>query len=157
MNCKLLFFLILGIQDSKEAKQLADPDLYELNGCLLKAYPEGAAGRLNASKQLPGLFNNCSFFLYGTFSSCSKTDVAGWIKHGGGQVLSREPKPESISPNKQVPYHAQVDGILAKCSHYIVYDPKNPPQIKYNMAHIKTLPVDWLISCIENFALVDLF
>ena len=28
--------------------------------------------------------------------------------------------------------------------------------IKYNMEHIKAVPIDWLFACFDNFALIDL-
>lgn len=153
--------LITGLEESEVTSNLVDPAPHELDARMKKIYPDGAAGRLNAAKQLPGLFNNCSIFLHGTFSPSgpSKQDVTAWIKSGSGQVLSRSPDPESIPENQQVPYHARPDSPLAKCGHFIIYDvqSKKQPGLKYNMAHIKSLTVDWLVSCIENFALVDPF
>ena len=153
-----LFFNI-GIEESQQTGRLVEPYPYEIDGSLQRAPREGTKSRRNAALQLPGLFNNCSFYLHGTFGTPSKEDLIKWIKDGKGTVLSRSPNPENISPNDQVPYHANPDGILAKCSHFIIYDcrAKTQPSLKYNMSHCKTLHSDWLISCIENFSIVDPF
>ena len=136
---------------------LIDPSEYELDGTLSKIVSGESLGRMNASHQLPGLFNNCHFFLSGQFHVPNRADVSLWIKSGGGTVLTRMPNPENISPTSSVPYHANPNGALALCSHFVLFDPtaKSQPTIKYNMNHLKTLPVDWLITCIETFALVD--
>lgn len=126
---------------------------------LAPAPPDGTVSRSNAALQLPGLFNNCSFYLHGQFVAPAKADVAQWIKHGSGTVLSRSPNPENVSPSKKIPYHAPAAGPLAKCCYFIIYDPdaKTQPSLKYNMSHVKTLSIDWLIACIERFALIDPF
>jgi hypothetical protein len=90
-------------------------------------------------------------------SKLSKTDVVTLIRSGDGVVLTREPDPESIPPTEcTVPYHASRSGLLAKCSHYIIYRPgKDEPKLKYSMAHVKSLSVQWLFECVENFSLVE--
>lgn len=149
----------VGIEESEKLERLTDPTQYEIDGTLTRSHSDGAPNRLNAALQLPGLFNNCFFFLNGSFSSPSKADITQWIKHGGGTVLTRSPNPESISPCDKIPYHASPSGLLAKCSHFILYDSraKVQPSLKYNMAHVKTLSIDWLVECIEKFSLIDPF
>lgn len=155
----LVTIYLIGIEESEKQERLVDPNQYEIDGSLARAPSDGAPNRLNASLQLPGLFNNCFFFLNGVFSSPTKVDITQWIKHGCGTVLTRSPNPESISPCDKIPYHASPSGPLAKCSHYILYDSraKAQPSLKYNMSHVKTLPIDWLVTCIEKFSLVDPF
>jgi len=106
--------------------------------------------------------------------------VTQWIRQGGGQVLTRMPNPETIDQDRYeyqsiptsslmidcvvgrcssvaVPYHTRPDGPLARCSHYVLYDDERAPYrgIKYNMSHLKALPVHWLVDCIHQFRLVD--
>jgi hypothetical protein len=112
--------------------------------------------------QLPGLFNGCHIYLAGvgatyTFgnSKLTKTDVMTLIRSGNGLVLSREPDPESVPSGEQtVPYHASSNSSLAKCSHYIIYRMgKDEPKLKYSMAHIKSLSIQWLFECMESFSI----
>lgn len=81
------------------------------------------------------------------------------MQEGGGIILKREPNPEDIKTKEQfVPFHIanEPNHSLHECTHYIIYIPeKDEPRIKYNMPHIKTLPLIWLIECIEKFTLVD--
>lgn len=73
-------------------------------------------------------------------------------------MLTREPDPEMIPDSeKKLPYHAKKNGSLVKCSHYIVYeeDTKKEPLIKYDMEHIKSLPLSWIFQCIEQFELIE--
>lgn len=113
--------------------------------------------------QLPGLFNGCHFFVtsnvHYNLSSCalSKTDIVTLIRTGGGVVLKRQPDPEAIPVSEQtVPYHAPQSGALTATSHFILYSPgKGEPVLKYNMKHCKTLPVEWFITCVLNWQLLD--
>ena len=146
-----------GIEESEKDKCLRDPSEFEVDATLQRVPPEGSASCRNALQQLPGLFNKCHFFLHGDFGCPSKSDMTAWIKTGGGTVLSRMPNPENISQAESVPYHAKPDGPLARCSHFILYDDGKHPYrgIKYNMSHIKALPVHWFMSCMDQFKLCD--
>lgn len=115
--------------------------------------------------QNPKLFNNCSFYFALNSTDfypvgqmeLSKKNLRELCLAGGGCVLSREPNPEGIG-DQRIPFHVAYDEDhpLHKCSHYIIYSPgKDEPRIKYNMPHIKTLPLVWFIECIEKFKLVD--
>ena len=105
--------------------------------------------------QLPGLFKGCHIYLLGAFNETipNKKEIEGLIKAADGIVLFREPNPESIpDKEKTVPFHTDSDKQLSKCSHYLIYqEGLCEPQLKYDMAHIKSLPFSWLINCIENF------
>lgn len=114
-------------------------------------------------RQLPGLLSGCHIYLHGNFVSdnCpSKRDLEGLVKAGSGKLLLREPHPENIPAAEQtVPYHAAPNSALSRCSHYIVYleGSDTEPKLKYDMAHIKSLPLTWLIDCIDHFSLLPPF
>lgn len=97
-------------------------------------------------------------FLLGNYSTPypSKKEIEAILKAGDGKVLAREPNPESI-PDKErtVPFYCDPSSALANCSHFIIYqEGAVEPQLKYDMAHIKSLPLSWLFSCIDNFEIV---
>uniref|UniRef100_A0A6A7G1V7 BRCA1-associated RING domain protein 1-like n=3 Tax=Hirondellea gigas TaxID=1518452 RepID=A0A6A7G1V7_9CRUS len=142
---------------------LVSPEEFEVTGSSQNA-TSGAPrrARLNANKMLPRLLSGCHVFMHGNFSSnCpSKRDLEGLIKAGGGKLLLREPNPESIPKGEQtVPFHVSSSSPLARCSHYIIYQEGGDsiPKMKYDMAHIKTLPLTWLIDCIDHFQLLPPF
>lgn len=101
-------------------------------------------------------------FVHGCFQDPfpSKKELEILLAKGGAQVLKREPDPESIPINERtVPYHSNPGGPLSKCSHYILYqdgEKSRKPLIKYNMEHLKAVPVEWLFACLNSFALIDL-
>ena len=77
---------------------------------------------------------------------------------GQGEILKREPDPEATKDCKLTPFHVahKPDHPLHRCSHYIIYMPgKDEPRMKYNMPHMKTLPLAWFFECIEKFDLID--
>lgn len=86
----------------------------------------------------------------------NKKEVESLVRGGGGVVLAREPNPESIPESEStVPYHAPSDSPIACCSHFIIYAEGNSePELKYNMAHVKSLPLSWLLASIDNFCLL---
>ncbi|OAD55621.1 BRCA1-associated RING domain protein 1, partial [Eufriesea mexicana] len=141
-----------------------DLEIFEVSGAPIKGIPKKA--RENAESQNPGLFNQCHFYF--SFQSKSvyiynmqltKDALITLIREGGGTVLKRGPNPEDIKDEEEfIPFHVANEPThsLYKCRYYIIYMPgKNEPAIKYNMAHIKTLPLAWLIECIEKFTLID--
>ncbi|XP_011879954.1 PREDICTED: BRCA1-associated RING domain protein 1-like isoform X2 [Vollenhovia emeryi] len=171
----VLFTIIYGswllnsewIQLAADMDEVADVDLevFEVNGAPICGIPRKA--RQNVECKNPRLFNNC--FFYFTLQTnmtydvgdvrITKEDLVRLVKEGEGTVLTRKPNPEDLEDMSQlVPFHAANDLChpLHKCTHYIIYVPgKGEPPIKYNMPHIKTLPLIWLIECIEKFTLVD--
>jgi len=122
---------------------------------------EGAKkGKVRRACNQPGLFDGLHFYLSGTFEPpcLTKAEVQNIVKMGGGKLLSREPDPEFIpSQEDTVPYHAPTSSSIASTSHVILYmlGGKREPMIKYNMKHVKTLPVSWLLSCITSGSVVD--
>lgn len=113
---------------------------------------------------MPDLFCGCHFFFGGNFEYYSvknlgdlgKEDVKSLVERNGGKILKRSPNPESLALEKTIPYHANISGSLRETAYYIIYQTEKwDPSPKYSMSHMKTLPVDWLISCICKFELID--
>lgn len=142
-----------------------DLEVFEVSGVPVPGIPKKA--RLNAELKKPRLFNNCFFyFALWASSECrigdihlTKNDLARLVKEGEGTVLTREPKPEDLNDASQaIPFHIADDPShpLYRCTYYIIYVPgRNEPRIIYKMPHIKSLPLMWLLECIEKFTLVD--
>eukprot|EP00061_Rhincodon_typus_P015305 g42911.t1 len=81
-------------------------------------------GRRNQEQQLPKLFDGCHFYFMGPFKSCKKEDLVHLAKVGGGQVLARQPKPDSdvTQSINTVAYHASPGSDQSFCTQYIIYD-----------------------------------
>nr|XP_045615700.1 BRCA1-associated RING domain protein 1-like [Procambarus clarkii] len=150
------------MDDCLSQEQAVNPQPYEVIGSSHNSTSSAPAkARSHVEKMHPGLFNGCHMFLWGNFCEPypNKKGLEAIIKAGGGTVLVREPNPESISEKEQtVPFYSDENSVLNSCSHYIIYqDGVVEPQLKYDMAHIKSLPLSWLFSCIDNFELVPPF
>ena len=142
-----------------------DLELFEISGGPVQGIPRKA--RESAQNQNPGLFNQCYFYFalhasdsyYVSGMQLTRNDLMRLVEAGNGKILKREPNPEDIKYRDQIiPFHIanKPSHPLYKCIHYIIYVPgKDEPRVKYNMSHIKTLPLLWLIECIEKFTLVD--
>ncbi|XP_063371558.1 BRCA1-associated RING domain protein 1-like [Cydia amplana] len=141
---------------------LASFEEYEVLGVGTTTYRGPKNARYNKYKQLPGIFNGCHFYFH-SFNTkykisdkieVTKAILSKLVMDAGGVALRRAPNPESIpEAEKLVPYHAQRDGKLYNCSHYIIYKDMYEPL--YNMAHLKALPIGWLIECIEKYQLCE--
>ncbi|XP_011169381.1 BRCA1-associated RING domain protein 1 isoform X2 [Solenopsis invicta] len=175
LTLDVLFSIIYGswllnsewIQLAADMDDIANVDLelFEINGAPTYGIPRKA--RQNVECQNPRLFNNCFFYFALQANTTyhiddvrfTKDDLVRLVKDGEGTVLTREPNPEDLKDISQViPFHIANDQShpLYKCTHYVIYVPgKNEPLIKYNMPHIKSLPLIWLIECIEKFTLVS--
>ncbi|XP_013174417.1 PREDICTED: BRCA1-associated RING domain protein 1-like [Papilio xuthus] len=141
---------------------LEDFNEFEIKGIGTTKYNGAKNSRYNKYKQLPGLFNGCHFYLHNFNTNfeitktliLNKTILSKLINDAGGIVLRRIPNPESIPENeKLVPYHAKKGGKLEICSHYIIF--KDIYEPKYNMKHLKALPIAWLLECIEKYELCE--
>nr|XP_034179266.1 BRCA1-associated RING domain protein 1-like [Osmia lignaria]XP_034179267.1 BRCA1-associated RING domain protein 1-like [Osmia lignaria]XP_034179268.1 BRCA1-associated RING domain protein 1-like [Osmia lignaria] len=142
-----------------------DLEVFEVSGVPDKGIPKQA--RESAQNQNPGLFSQCYFYFALQSNKeyvindmlLTKDALIKLVQAGGGTVLKREPDPEIIKEKEQlIPFHIANEPThsLYKCSHYIIYAVQRDEQrIKYNMPHIKALPLVWLIECIEKFTLVD--
>lgn len=112
-------------------------------------------GRENMQNQLPGLFNGCHFYLKGEFSypTPDVTQVSKLIRLGGGTLLTREPKPESLDHLDQtVPYHAEEKSALANCNLFIIHDVRDKPAALIG-PRLCSAPASWLLDCIALFKL----
>ncbi|XP_062389591.1 BRCA1-associated RING domain protein 1 [Sardina pilchardus] len=113
--------------------------------------------RFNRDNLLPGLFDGCFFFLLGSFRRPEKADLLQLIREGGGQVLSRQPKPDSdvTQTLSAAAYHAQPGSDQALCTQYILYEPQGayrPSRVR--LGKVWSAPVSWLLDCISAFQLL---
>eukprot|EP00092_Neocalanus_flemingeri_P025647 GFUD01027805.1.p1 GENE.GFUD01027805.1~~GFUD01027805.1.p1 ORF type:complete len:593 (+),score=269.16 GFUD01027805.1:403-2181(+) len=149
------------IEESRKEGKLASCNQFRCD--LTEGSWEEGAGisrERRASKQ-PGLLAGIHFYLTGVFESPSLTrvEVLQIVKMAGGKLITREPDPEFIPPREAtVPHHAASSSSLASTSHVILYmaGGRKEPQLKYNMKHVKTLPVSWLLACVTSGRVVEL-
>ncbi|KAM6934012.1 BRCA1-associated RING domain protein 1 [Xenentodon cancila] len=113
--------------------------------------------RINRCSLLPSLFDGCFFFLLGSFKAPTKEELAKLLREGGGQLLCRQPKPDSdvTQTLSAAAYHALPGSDQALCTQYIIYD----PQGSYRPAVVRrgkvwSAPSTWLIDCITAFRLL---
>ncbi|KAM9343096.1 BRCA1-associated RING domain protein 1 [Pholidichthys leucotaenia] len=113
--------------------------------------------RINRCSLLPPLFDGCFFFLLGSFKAPSKDELTKLLREGGGQLLSRQPKPDSdvTQTLSAAAYHALPGSDQALCTQYIIYDPKGsykPPVVR--RGKVWSAPSSWLLECIAAFCLL---
>ncbi|XP_076652031.1 BRCA1-associated RING domain protein 1 isoform X2 [Halictus rubicundus] len=142
-----------------------DLELFEISGAPVTGIPRKA--RENAQNQNPGLFDQCYFYFalqpkstyYVNEMQLTRDGLERLVENGKGTILKRQPDPEEVKTKGIIiPFHIANNSShpLYKCTHYIIYVPgKDEPRVKYNMSHIKSLPLLWLIECIEKFTLVN--
>ncbi|XP_063286037.1 BRCA1-associated RING domain protein 1 [Pelobates fuscus] len=113
--------------------------------------------RLNREQLLPKLLDGCYFYFLGCFKEHRKEDMMELVKVAGGQILNRQPKPDSdvTQSINTVAYHAEVDSDQRFCTQYILYDKTS----KYCPSTVRQGKVwfvqsDWLINCITSFQLL---
>ncbi|XP_072253317.1 BRCA1-associated RING domain protein 1 [Leuresthes tenuis] len=113
--------------------------------------------RINRLSLLPPLFDGCFFFLLGHFKSPSKDELTKLLREGGGQLLSRQPKPDSdvTQTLSAAAYHAMPSSDQALCTQYIIYDPRGPhkPAV-VRRGKVWSAPSTWIIDCIAAFCLL---
>uniref|UniRef100_A0A3B4ZVW2 BRCA1 associated RING domain 1 n=1 Tax=Stegastes partitus TaxID=144197 RepID=A0A3B4ZVW2_9TELE len=113
--------------------------------------------RINRCSLLPPLFDGCFFFLLGSFKAPTKDELARLIREGGGQLLSRQPKPDSdvTQTLSAAAYHAPPGSDQALCTQYIVFDPRgtHKPAV-VRRGKVWSAPSTWLIDCIAAFCLL---
>ncbi|XP_042350799.1 BRCA1-associated RING domain protein 1 [Plectropomus leopardus] len=113
--------------------------------------------RVNRCSLLPPLFDGCFFFLLGSFKAPSRDELTKLLRKGGGQFLSRQPKPDSdvTQTLSAAAYHAQPGSDQALCTQYIIYDPQEPhrPAV-VRRGKVWSAPSTWLIDCITAFRLL---
>ncbi|XP_014807443.1 PREDICTED: BRCA1-associated RING domain protein 1-like isoform X2 [Calidris pugnax] len=76
-------------------------------------------GRLNREQLLPKLFDGCYFYFLGSFNHHQKSDLVELVKAAGGQILVRQPKPDSdvTQTVNTVAYHAESASDQRFCTH----------------------------------------
>ncbi|XP_077392011.1 BRCA1-associated RING domain protein 1 isoform X2 [Festucalex cinctus] len=113
--------------------------------------------RINRCSLLPPLFDGCFFFLLGSFKSPNKDELAKLLRDGGGQLLSRRPKPDSdvTQTLNAAAYHALPGSDQALCTQYIVFDQEGPhkPAV-VRRGKVWSAPSTWIIDCIKSFQLL---
>ncbi|XP_051877165.1 BRCA1-associated RING domain protein 1 [Pristis pectinata] len=135
-----------------ECKDRVSEEDYEIN-----SMTGPKRGRLNRVQQLPKLFDGCHFYFMGSFKSCKKEDLVHLAKLGGGQVLARQPKPDSdvTQSINTVAYHASPGSDQSFCTQYIIYDKdSNYKPEKIRLGKVWTTHSAWLINCVKSFELL---
>ncbi|XP_029461983.1 BRCA1-associated RING domain protein 1 isoform X2 [Rhinatrema bivittatum] len=120
--------------------------------------PDGPQrGRLNREQLLPKLLDGCHFYFLGNFISHKKGDLTELVKAAGGQILARQPKPDSdvTQTINTVAYHAEAGSDQSFCTQYIIYEKAS----KYHPERIRQgkvwfAPSSWLINSITSFRLL---
>ncbi|NWX18897.1 BARD1 protein, partial [Aegotheles bennettii] len=114
-------------------------------------------GRLNREQLLPKLFDGCYFYFLGSFSRHQKSDLVELVKAAGGQILVRQPKPDSdvTQTINTVAYHAESTSDQRFCTQYVIYDAssKFKPE-KIRQGKVWMAPSSWLIDCVLAFQLL---
>ncbi|OWK53468.1 BRCA1-associated RING domain protein 1 [Lonchura striata] len=114
-------------------------------------------GRLNREQLLPKLFDGCYFYFLGPFKKHQKSDLLELVKAAGGQVLVRQPKPDSdvTQTINTVSYHAEPTSDQRLCTQYIIYDVASRFQPeKIRQGKVWMAPSSWLIDCVMSFQLL---
>lgn len=111
-------------------------------------------------RKQPGLLAGIHFYLTGVFETpcLTKVEVLQVVKMAGGKIITREPDPEFIPPGEAtVPHYAGSSSTMASTSHIILFmeGSRKEPLMKYNMKHVKTLPVSWLLACVTSGSVVE--
>ncbi|NXS62468.1 BARD1 protein, partial [Brachypteracias leptosomus] len=114
-------------------------------------------GRLNREQLLPKLFDGCYFYFLGSFKRHQKSDLVELVKAAGGQILVRQPKPDSdvTQTINTVAYHAEPTSDQRFCTQYVIYDAssKFKPE-KIRQGKVWMAPSSWLIDCVMAFQLL---
>ncbi|NWH32855.1 BARD1 protein, partial [Chloropsis hardwickii] len=114
-------------------------------------------GRRNREQLLPKLFDGCYFYFLGPFKQHQKSDLLEVVKAAGGQVLVRQPKPDSdvTQTINTVAYHAEPTSDQRLCTQYVIYDAasKFQPE-KIRQGKVWMAPSSWLIDCVMSFQLL---
>uniref|UniRef100_A0A8C5IHV0 BRCA1 associated RING domain 1 n=1 Tax=Junco hyemalis TaxID=40217 RepID=A0A8C5IHV0_JUNHY len=139
-----------GVQACLQSSAREQEEKYEVQGGPRR-------GRLNREQLLPKLFDGCYFYFMGPFKQHQKSELLELVKAAGGQVLVRQPKPDSdvTQTINTVSYHAEPTSDQRLCTHYVIYDgaSKFQPQ-KIRQGKVWMAPCSWLIDCVMSFQLL---
>ncbi|XP_064516439.1 BRCA1-associated RING domain protein 1 isoform X2 [Pseudopipra pipra] len=86
-----------------------------------------------------------------------KSDLAELVRAAGGQILVRQPKPDSdvTQTINTVSYHAQPCSDQRFCTQYVIYDrASNFRPEKTRQGKVWMAPSSWLIDCAMSFQLL---
>ncbi|KAL0963736.1 hypothetical protein UPYG_G00310280 [Umbra pygmaea] len=113
--------------------------------------------RNNRNSLLPPLFDGCFFYFMGSFKKHTREEFLQLVREAGGQVLTRQPKPDSdvTQTVSAAAYHALSGSDQALCTQYIIYDPQGdyrPPRVR--LGKVWSAPYTWLLRCISAFQLL---
>ncbi|XP_056390022.1 BRCA1-associated RING domain protein 1 isoform X2 [Hyla sarda] len=113
--------------------------------------------RLNREQLLPSLLDGCHVYFLGCFKEHKKEDLIELVKAAGGQILIRQPKPDSdvTQTINTVAYHADADSDQRFCTQYVIYDKTSkfiPGRVR--QGKVWFAPSSWLIECITSFHLL---
>ncbi|XP_016305449.1 BRCA1-associated RING domain protein 1-like isoform X2 [Sinocyclocheilus anshuiensis] len=139
-----------GVSCSLQAGSWVGESEYEAGDGPLRA-------RVNRGSLLPPLFDGCCFYMLGSFCKPPKHELIQLVKEGGGQLLNRQPKPDSdvTQTLSAAAYHAQPGSDQVLCTQYILYDPQSSykPQ-KVRVGKVWSAPSTWFVDCIAAFQLL---
>ncbi|XP_054717489.1 BRCA1-associated RING domain protein 1-like [Uloborus diversus] len=169
-NCTRTLKILLGILSGKwimnfhwievclDYKQKVDEEVFEVQGTKAQPNTQGPKrGRENMEQKFPPLFDGFYFYLHGSFTKPTpeREDLCLLIQAGGGKILSREPRVETVvSEHNNIPFHAPHTP-LEDVNHVILYQDKPPRGIHFHHSHICTTQVIWLIECISEFKILE--
>ena len=143
---------------SAQSNKILDIDPY-LVGFYKKDEDGATKTKELITSQQPKLLAGIHFYLLGQFrTKLNRDEVLSLIRLCGGKIVTREPDPEWIPEHEvSIPHHAGPDSPLAATSHVLLYQEggKSEPLLKYNMNHIKTLPLSWMLKCLKSCSLLE--
>ncbi|XP_010286481.1 PREDICTED: BRCA1-associated RING domain protein 1, partial [Phaethon lepturus] len=138
------------VQACLQTKAREQEEKYEIQGGPQR-------GRLNREQLLPKLFDGCYFYFLGSFNRHQKSDLVELVKAAGGQILVRQPKPDSdvTQTVNTVAYHAESTSDQRFCTQYVIYDvsSKFKPE-KIRQGKVWMAPSSWLVDCVMSFQLL---
>ncbi|XP_026872215.2 BRCA1-associated RING domain protein 1 [Electrophorus electricus] len=113
--------------------------------------------RANRDNLLPRLFDGCFFYLLGSFRKPPRDELLQLVKAGGGQLLARQPKPDSdvTQTVSTAAYHARPGSDQALCTQYVLYDAQGgyrPGRVR--LGKVWSAPSSWLLDCTVAFSLL---
>uniref|UniRef100_A0AAY5EQG7 BRCA1 associated RING domain 1 n=1 Tax=Electrophorus electricus TaxID=8005 RepID=A0AAY5EQG7_ELEEL len=132
------------------AKSVPHEDVFEVGEGPRRA-------RANRDNLLPRLFDGCFFYLLGSFRKPPRDELLQLVKAGGGQLLARQPKPDSdvTQTVSTAAYHARPGSDQALCTQYVLYDAQGgyrPGRVR--LGKVWSAPSSWLLDCTVAFSLL---
>ncbi|XP_065215839.1 BRCA1-associated RING domain protein 1-like [Planococcus citri] len=133
--------------------RVVDFSIYEINGTTEFPCHNGPRlARNNYLEMNPPLFKDYNIYLK---KMSNEGNIKTLVLLSGAKLLNREPNPEHSSTNNCM-FHCEPGHAMECTSTLILYESGNrEPALKYNMKHIKSLPVQWFLDCIQTFSIRD--